>query len=77
MENMKNLFSYNSVQFDLVRYILTLSVGAQIAGLVYFLMTARESAPKCQLSSVLLAAVIVSATLILFNQQLNWSQAFT
>lgn len=77
MENMENLFSYNSVQFDIVRHILTLGVGAQIAGLVYFLMTARESAPKYQLSSVLSAVVMVSAALILFNQQLNWSQAFT
>lgn len=77
MENMENLFSYNSVQFDIVQHVLTLGVGAQLAGLVYFLTTAKESSPRYRLSSTLSAVVMVSAALILANQQLNWSQAFT
>ncbi|RIV25551.1 rhodopsin [Fibrisoma montanum] len=77
MENMENLFSYTSVQFDVVRHILTLGVGAQVAGLVYFLTTANESSPRYRLSSTLSAVVMVSAALILLNQQINWSQAFT
>ncbi|MCC5612585.1 bacteriorhodopsin [Nostoc sp. CHAB 5834] len=77
MENMENLFSYNSVQFDIVRHILTLGVGAQIAGLVYFLANAKETSPRYRLSSTLSAVVMVSAALILANQQFSWSQAFT
>jgi len=77
MENMENLSSYSSVQFDIVRNVLTLGVGAQVAGLVYFLSTSRESAPAYRLSSTLSAVVMVSAALILLNQQLNWQQAFT
>ncbi len=77
MENMENLFSYTSVQFDIVRNVLTLGVGAQLAGLVYFLTTAKESSPRYRLSSTLSAVVMVSAALILTNQQFNWSEAFT
>lgn len=77
MENMENLFSYNSVQFDIVSHILTLGVGAQVAGFVYFLSTAKETSPRYRLSSTLSAVVMVSAALILANQQFSWSQAFT
>lgn len=76
MENMENLFNYTSVQFDIVRHILVLGVGAQIAGLVYFLVTAKDAAPKYRLSNWLSAVVMVSAGLILYNQQQLWDASF-
>jgi bacteriorhodopsin len=77
MENMENHFAYTSAQFDIVTHVLTLGVGAQIAGLIYFVLTRKNSAPRYQLSSVLSAVVMVSAALILLNQQINWTSAFT
>ena len=76
MENMENLFSYTSAQFDIVSHILVLGVGAQIAGLVFFAMTFMNAAPQYRMSSALSAVVMVSAGLILLNQQLSWSNAF-
>ncbi len=75
-ENMENLFSYTSMQFDIVRHILTLGVGAMAAALVYFLATAKDVSPKYRLSNWLSAVVMVSAALILFNQQMVWTSAF-
>ncbi|QKZ14214.1 bacteriorhodopsin [Spirosoma sp. KUDC1026] len=77
MENMENLFSYSSVQHDIINHVLVLGVGATTTGLVYFILTMKESAPKYQLSSIISAVVMVSAALILFNQQQSWHQAFT
>ena len=75
-QNMENLFDYTSMQFDIVSHILTLGFGAQAAGLVYFLVTAKDTAPKYRLSSWLSAVVMVSAALILANQAIVWTNAF-
>lgn len=74
---MENYFTYTSTQFDLITHLLTLGVGAQLAGLIYFVLTRNNSAPRYQLSSALSAVVMVSAALILLNQQINWTSAFT
>ncbi|MGB3616730.1 MAG: bacteriorhodopsin, partial [Catalinimonas sp.] len=76
MENMENIFSYTSVQYELIAHILVFGVGAQLAGLVYFVLTMKNTAPRYRLSSALSAVVMVSAALILYNQQISWSNAF-
>ncbi|MEM6912242.1 MAG: bacteriorhodopsin [Verrucomicrobiota bacterium] len=77
MENMENFFTYQSYQWDIISHILVFGVGATLAGLVYFIITAREVAPKYRMSNYLSAVVMVSAAIILFNQQQSWDRAFT
>jgi len=76
MLNMENLFAYTEVQYQLVYHILVLGVGTMLAGLVYFMVTSRFVAPKYRVSSFLSAVVMVSAALILYNQQMSWAESF-
>ena len=77
MENMENFFTYQSYQWDIISHILVFGVGATLAGLVYFVITAREVAPKYRMSNYLSAVVMISAAIILFNQQQSWDRTFS
>lgn len=46
------------------------------AGLLYFLITSKDIKPKYQISSYLSGVVMISAALILYNQQMKWEDAF-
>ena len=74
--NLENWLVYTPIQRQLVSHLLTLGVGAQACGFVYFVTTMRRSAPRYQPSSVLSAVVMVSAFLILFRQLNGWLDAF-
>lgn len=74
--NFENLFTYTPIQYDIVSHVLTLGYAAQAAGLVYFLATLSNIAPRYRLSSVLSAVVMASATLELFQLFQNWNNAF-
>ena len=67
-----------SVQsFQLVEHVLTLGYAAMAASLLYFILTIRTTAPKYRPSSVLSDVVMVSALLLLMEQQDSWVAAFT
>ena len=67
-----------SVQsFQLVEHVLTLGYAAMAASLFYFILTIRTTAPKYRPSSVLSVVVMVSALLLLMEQQDSWVAAFT
>lgn len=72
----ENLFSYSTTQWTLVLHILSLGAAAHVAGLVYFLLTVRNVAPRYRLSAVLSAVVMVSAAIELYLLQDNWRNAF-
>jgi len=74
--NFENLFIYTPLQHDIVSHVLTLGYAAQLAGLVYFLATLSNVAPRYRLSSVLSAVVMSSATLELFQLFRNWNSTF-
>lgn len=74
--NIENIFSYSPLQHDIVSHILTLGYAAQLAGLVYFLATLNNVAPRYRLSSVLSAVVMASATLELYQLFQAWNTAF-
>jgi bacteriorhodopsin len=59
-----------------VAHILVLGFAAQAAGLVYFLSTVRDLAPRYRIASVLGSIVMVSAFLLLLAQSLSWQNAF-
>jgi bacteriorhodopsin len=74
--NFENLFSYSPMAYDIVAQTLTLGYAVMIAALFYFVLTIRTVAPRYRVSSVLSVVVMVSAALILFSQQLSWTNAF-
>lgn len=74
--NIENLVVYGPVQWQLVAHILVLGFAAQAAGLVYFLTTMRDLAPRYRIASVLGSIVMVSAFLLLFAQWQSWQGTF-
>ncbi len=73
---MENLFTYSPVSWDIVSHVLTFGVGAHLAALLYFCLTIGQVAPRYRLSNVLSGVVMISAALILFQQQQSWQNAF-
>jgi hypothetical protein len=74
--NIENYLTYEHWHFDYVRHIFTLTVAVFGAGLVYFLLSARNIAPKYRASSFLSAVVMVSATYEIFSLWHSWDSAF-
>jgi bacteriorhodopsin len=74
--NFENLFAYTPIQHDVASHVLTLGYAAQAAGLVYFLASMSNVAPRYRLSSILSAVVMTSATLELFQLWQNWNETF-
>lgn len=77
MPNFENYLEYGYWQFDVVRHIFALTVAAFLAGLVYFILTIKDVAPRYQLSNVISAVVMVSAALEIFQLWLLWNGSFT
>ncbi len=72
----ENLLTYLPIQHDIISHVLALGFAAQAAGLVYFLATLNNIAPRYRLSSVLSAVVMVSAFLELFQLWQAWDNTF-
>ena len=76
MLNFENLFSYSPMAYDMISHVLTLGYAVMLAALFYFILTIKSVAPKYRISSVLSVVVMVSAFLLLYMQQNNWTNAF-
>ncbi len=76
MLNFENLFSYTPMAYDMVSHVLTLGYAVMLAALFYFILTIKTVAPEYRTSSVLSVVVMVSAFLLLYMQQSNWTSAF-
>jgi bacteriorhodopsin len=74
--NLENMLTYSPIQWQIVAHILVLGFAAQAAGLVYFLTTLRDLAPRYRIASVLGSIVMVSAFLLLLAQSLSWQNTF-
>ena len=75
--NFENLLTYTPMQHSIVEGFLTLGYAAQAAGLVYFLATMSNIAPRYRLSSALSAVVMVSAFLELWRLAQDWRYGFS
>lgn len=76
MPNVENFIVYDHWQFDVIRHIFALTVAVFLAGLVYFIATMKEIAPRYRLSSVISGVVMVSAALEIGQLWLLWNEAF-
>lgn len=77
MPNLENFLTYEHWQYEIIRILLTLTVAIFLAGLFYFLLTAKESTPRYRLSSIISSVVMVSAVLEIGQLLLVWSTSFT
>ena len=75
--NFENFFTYSNVSYQIVRHLLSLTVAAFFAGLVYFAMSASQIAPRYRLASSISAVVMVSAAFEIGNLLVVWSQSFS
>ena len=67
---------YSEMAYQMVAHVLTLGYSVMLAGLLYFVLTRNQVAPKYRISSVLSGVVMVSAFLLLYVQSRNWNDAF-
>ena len=72
---MENFLVFSPVQFFTIAHVLSLGFAAMLAGLVYFLATSKQVAPRYRLGNVLSAVVMASAVLELGNQYFVWTKA--
>ena len=63
-------------QFELVSHVLTVGYAAMAASLLYFILSVKSNSPKYRPSQILSVVVMVSALLLLFEQQNNWVESF-
>ena len=75
--NFENFFTYSNVSYQIVKHLLSLTVAAFAAGLVYFAMSASQIAPRYRLASSISAVVMISAAIEIANVWLVWTQSFT
>ena len=75
--NFENFFTYSNVSFQIVKHLLSLTVAAFAAGLVYFAMSMSQIAPRYRLASSISAVVMISAALEIGNVLVVWSNSFT
>jgi hypothetical protein len=72
----------NFIVFDpwanfVIAHVLSLGAAAMFAGLVYFIVTAKQISPKYRIANWLGAVVMVSAALELGNQYIVWKGSIT
>jgi bacteriorhodopsin len=66
---------YTEMAYQMSAHVLTLGYAVMLAGLLYFVLTIKTVKPKYRISSVLSVVVMVSAFLLLFVQQQNWTSS--
>ncbi|SMO85839.1 bacteriorhodopsin [Gracilimonas mengyeensis] len=68
-------FGYTEMAYQMSSHVLTLGFAVMLAGLLYFVLTIKTVKPKFRISSVLSVVVMVSAFLLLYVQQQNWTSS--
>jgi len=76
MPTIENYNSYAPWAYDVLHHGFAFTTAAFLAGLVYFLMTAKNVSKRYRLASIISAVVMVSATLEIGQLWLLWGSAF-
>jgi bacteriorhodopsin len=64
---------FSEMAYQMSAHILTVGYAIMLAALIYFILTIRQVRPRYRTSSILSVVVMVSAFLLLFIQQQNWT----
>jgi len=81
MPTIENYTTYAPWAFEVIRHIFAFTAAIFLCGLVYFLLTVRQSSPQYRLSAVISAVVMISAALeigqlwLLFNDSFVYDPA--
>lgn len=73
---MENFLEFSPLQYDVIAHTLTLGYAAHFAGLLYFVLTLRRSAPGYRGAAVMSVAVMTSAALLLLRLSMSFESAF-
>lgn len=73
---MENYIVFSPWANFVIAHVLSLGASAMLAGLVYFLVTAKQISPRYRIANWLGAVVMVSAALQLGNLYLVWTETF-
>jgi len=76
MPNYENFFVYDYWQYEVIRHAFTFTVAVFAASLVYFAMSARDTAPQFRTTNYISAVVMVSATIELGHLFIMWDRSF-
>ena len=76
MPNLENYLAFEHWQYELIRHLFTLTVAAFAAGLVYFALSLKNTAPWYRISSILSAVVMVSAVFEIYQLYLSFQDSF-
>ena len=76
MPTIENFVEFAVWQYDVVRHAFAFTVAVFAAGLVYFAMTAYQTAPAYRASSIISAVVMVSAALEIGQLWMLWNASF-
>lgn len=66
----------SEMSFQITSHVLTFGYAVMLAGLLYFVLTLKNVAPKYRMSNILSVVVMVSAFLLLYAQAQNWTSSF-
>lgn len=66
---------FSEIAYQFSAHVLTFGFAVMLAALLYFVLTIKTVEPKYRISSVLSVVVMVSAFLLLWIQQQNWTGA--
>ncbi|MEM1010972.1 MAG: bacteriorhodopsin [Planctomycetota bacterium] len=72
---MENFIVFSPWANFIIAHVLSLGAAAMFAGLVYFIVTAKQISPKYRVANWLGAVVMVSAALELGNQYIVWKSS--
>jgi len=67
---------FSEMAYQMTSHVLTLGYAVMAAGLLYFILTLKTVSPKYRMSNILSVVVMVSAFLLLYAQQVNWTTSF-
>ncbi|WP_165853546.1 bacteriorhodopsin [Aurantiacibacter aquimixticola] len=76
MPTIENFVEMAVWQYDVVRHAFAFTVAVFAAGLVYFAMTAYQTAPAYRATSIISAVVMVSAALEIGQLWMLWNESF-
>ena len=76
MPTIENFVELAVWQYDVIRHAFAFTVAVFLAGLIYFAMTAYQTAPAYRASSIISAVVMVSAALEIFQLWVLWNASF-
>lgn len=74
--NLENTVAFSPLQCDLLSNVLTIGYAAHLAGLDYFILSRKNTAPRYRSMTTVSVVVMLSAALLLLRLDISFGNAF-